>query len=213
MSTEAEPPGLRLIPLRLGWPRLRLGLLVLVAVLGAVALNQAAETRRLRQEQSPSAQRDEWRRVQAQGLAVARFLKATPLRTAREAEQLLDTYWSGQPALRTPAALYRAGEDSQDLVEAAEMLRQAEWAEEDRARLAQAAQQEDENWRLSEHGLAARPPQSVPAPMRAAAALLPPSPFLSLRRVAWVKAVSAVRYRAQAQRAIARVIHRYDIGP
>lgn len=108
MSTEAEPPGLRLIPLRLGWPRLRLGLLVLVAVLGAVALNQAAETRRLRQEQSPSAQRDEWRRVQAQGLAVARFLKATPLRNAREAEQLLDTYWSGQPALRTPAALYRA---------------------------------------------------------------------------------------------------------
>jgi hypothetical protein len=185
---------------------------VLAVVLGAIALNQAVETRRLKQEQSPAAQREEWRRVQSQGLVVARFLKATPMHSAREVERLLDIYWAGQLVLRTPAALRRAGEDSQDLVEAAEMLLQAERAEEDQARLNEAARQEDENWRLSEHGLAPRPLQSVPAPMRAAVAMLPPSPYLSLRRVGWVKAESAVRYRAQAQRAISRVIYRYNIG-
>jgi hypothetical protein len=213
LSTEAELPGVRVVRLRLGWRQLRLGLLMLVVVLGAIALNQAAGNLRLKQDQSPAAQRDEWRRLQGQGQALARLLKAAQPRSSREADQLLDAYWSGQQPLRTPAALHRAGEDSQDLLEAAELLRHAEQADVDQASLTQAAQQQDERWRQTEHGLLPQLQPPLPAPMMAAVALLPPSPYLSLRRVAWVKAQSAAGYRAQAQRALSRLVYRYKPGP
>lgn len=82
MSNEAEMPGVRVVRRRLGWPQLRLGLSVLVALLLAIMgldeLTRWLETRRLQRDQSPEAQYAEWQRVHQGGLAIARSVKSLP---------------------------------------------------------------------------------------------------------------------------------------
>lgn len=214
MTPEAEPPrtanaqqspGRRLLTWLLVW---------LLLVLGGTMISIAIETHRHRQQQSPQTQREEWRRVQQQGQAIASLLKAGTVRKAREVDQLLDIYWAQQLVLYTPAALQVAAQDSNDLLRAADLLRQAEVYETLLAGYLVDAQHADERWRLYEHGLAPSAVGSATALAMASAASggavrVIQEPGLNPRRLVWVNEQLARRYRLQATQAMNRVVYRY----